>query len=161
MHLENAEILIRQLESMSFLVAESFQATSDVKFADLEGIFSEAGVSMPTQPSAPKQRAQGSQRGVSRPEMVLGPGQKERQAMILDKIRQSGNCRTSELHGVLPDLSERTLRYDLQRLVEQGKIERGGAGPASWYRLKDAPTIDGSSQTGLAVERNVSQEVSL
>jgi len=63
---------------------------------------------------------------------------KDRQSVILDKIRQSGNCRTRDLQAVFPGLSERTLRYDLQRLVEEGKIERGGGGgPASWYRLKD------------------------
>lgn len=158
-HPENAELLIRQLEGLSFLLAASFQDSQAVRGpADLSGIFAGASPAAPiadlfSKPSPVKSKA--------RPEIALGPAQKERQAMILDKIRQSGNCRTSELQAVLPDLSERTLRYDLQRLVEQGKIERGGAGPASWYRLRNATAIDGNVQTGFVAERNVSQKVSL
>jgi repressor of nif and glnA expression len=35
----------------------------------------------------------------------------------------------------LPDTSERTIRYDLQTLVEQSLVERiGNAGPLVFYR---------------------------
>ena len=62
-----------------------------------------------------------------------------RQSRMLDKIRQSGNCRIKDLQEVLPECSERTIRYDLQTLVEQGLIERrGNGGPAVYYRLKQA-----------------------
>ncbi len=63
----------------------------------------------------------------------------QRQDRILEIIRQSGNCRVKELQDKLPDISERTIRYDIQALVEQGKIERfGPGGPSTFYRLKTA-----------------------
>lgn len=61
-----------------------------------------------------------------------------RQSAILDRIRQNGNCRLKELQEILPTVSERTIRYDLQRLLEQGAVERiGNGGPATHYRVKE------------------------
>ena len=60
-----------------------------------------------------------------------------RQSAIINRIK-SGNgngCRLKDLITEFPDVSERTLRYDLQRLCEQKVIERvGNGGPASYYR---------------------------
>lgn len=62
-----------------------------------------------------------------------------RQTAILDRIRQSGNCRLKDILEMLPGTSERTLRYDLQTLLEQDLIERVGiAGPSVYYRAKQA-----------------------
>ncbi len=61
----------------------------------------------------------------------------DRPSNIVDKIRQSGYCRLSDIQAILPDVSERTIRYDLERLSSQGIIERfGGGGPATYYRIK-------------------------
>jgi hypothetical protein len=61
-----------------------------------------------------------------------------RQSAILEKMRQSGNCRLKELQELLPETSERTLRYDVQNLMEQGLVERiGGGGPATYYKAKE------------------------
>jgi hypothetical protein len=58
-----------------------------------------------------------------------------RQEAILNRIRQSGNCRLKDIQDVLPNISERTIRYDLQTLLEQNLIERiGNAGPSVFYR---------------------------
>lgn len=60
-----------------------------------------------------------------------------RQSAILQKLRQSGNCRMRDLQEILPDYSERTLRYDLQSLLEQNAIERiGSGGPSVYYRIR-------------------------
>ena len=67
---------------------------------------------------------------------------KERERIILEKIRQfgslSGNksgCRLKDILEILPNSSERTIRYDLQTLVEQGVLERvGPGGPGTFYR---------------------------
>jgi DeoR/GlpR family transcriptional regulator of sugar metabolism len=60
-------------------------------------------------------------------------------AAILDRIRQSGNCRLRDILEMLPDYSERTIRCDLQTLVEQGSMERIGAdGPSVYYRIRQA-----------------------
>jgi hypothetical protein len=58
-----------------------------------------------------------------------------RQNTILARIRQSGSCRLKDIQDVLPGISERTIRYDLQTLLEQNLIERiGNAGPSVFYR---------------------------
>jgi len=62
-----------------------------------------------------------------------------RQSAILARIRQSGNCRLKDIQDVLPNISERTIRYDLQTLVEQNLVERiGNAGPLVFYRASRA-----------------------
>ena len=69
-----------------------------------------------------------------------------RQSAILSKIRSlsgadsSGNsvgCRMKDLMAFFPDVSERTIRNDIVRLLSQGFIERVGvAGPSSFYVIK-------------------------
>jgi hypothetical protein len=61
-----------------------------------------------------------------------------RQTVIVEKIKDMGNCRLKDLMEFMPDVSERTIRYDLQKLAEMGVIERvGGGGPFSFYRIKN------------------------
>ena len=62
----------------------------------------------------------------------------ERQAAIFQKVRQSGTCRLRDIQELLPDVSERTLRYDVEYLIGHGMIERfGSGGPATYYRPKE------------------------
>ncbi len=61
-----------------------------------------------------------------------------RQSAILERIRQSGNCKLKEIQESLPGISERTIRYDLQRLTELGLVERiGSGGPGTSYKIKE------------------------
>lgn len=61
---------------------------------------------------------------------------------VIEKIRQFGNesgCQLKDIIAAFPDVSERTLRYDLQRACEQGVMERvGNGGPTSYYRIKQS-----------------------
>lgn len=60
-----------------------------------------------------------------------------RQSAILEKIKLgNGNgMRLKDLLAQFPDVSERTIRYDLQKLCDGGSIERvGNGGPATYYR---------------------------
>jgi hypothetical protein len=66
-----------------------------------------------------------------------------RQSAILERIRQNhdlpaqAGCRLKDIQEALQDVSERTVRYDLQNLLEQGLIERSGnGGPATFYRVR-------------------------
>jgi hypothetical protein len=60
-----------------------------------------------------------------------------RQSAIVDIMRQVQNCRIKDLIAAFPGISERTLRYDLQKLCETGAIERmGTGGPGTYYQLK-------------------------
>ncbi|MDO8584978.1 MAG: hypothetical protein Q7R85_02545 [bacterium] len=78
---------------------------------------------------------------------MVSVGSAIRQSAILEKIKlssggSSGNgiikgCRMKDLIAEFPDVSERTLRYDLQRLLQHGAIDRlGNGGPASYYVMK-------------------------
>jgi hypothetical protein len=69
------------------------------------------------------------------PAIILKSG--NRQIAILDRIRQSGNCKLREIQEILPDCSERTIRYDLEELIERNLVERiGSGGPAVSYRIR-------------------------
>jgi hypothetical protein len=57
-----------------------------------------------------------------------------RQSAILNRIRQSGNCRIRDLQDLFPKWSERTLRYDVEALILKKLVERIGAGSATFYR---------------------------
>lgn len=68
-----------------------------------------------------------------------GIGATIRQSAIIDKIRQTANrqAQLKDLIAAFPDASERTMRYDLQKLCNQGLIERvGNGGPGVYYILK-------------------------
>ena len=65
----------------------------------------------------------------------------DRQERIVAAIRQNPNARMRDLLAALPGVSERTIRYDLERLVTSGTIEREGVGgPATWYRVRAGVT---------------------
>lgn len=76
------------------------------------------------------------------------PSQSEiRQSAITEVIRQSGNCRMKDIIEAFPSVSERTLRYDIEKLLERGTIERmGPGGPATSYRVKGS-TLGGEVMT--------------
>ena len=63
-----------------------------------------------------------------------------RQSAILQKMRQSGDggYQLKDLLSEFPDFSERTLRYDLQKLLSHGLIDRiGSGGPGTSYVMKN------------------------
>jgi len=74
-----------------------------------------------------------------------------RQSAIFEKVgnlSMSGNvCRLKDLVASFSDVSERTLRYDLQKMCDQGLLERvGNGGPFSFYRHKDGARMLAASQ---------------
>ena len=72
-----------------------------------------------------------------------------RQSKILERIRQSGNsaetkdgCRMKDVQEWFPEVSERTLRNDLQALIERGLVDRiGQSGPATYYRAREVAVV--------------------
>ncbi len=64
-------------------------------------------------------------------------GFKERNSIIMEVLNKRSLCHTKDLVDALPNISERTVRYDIQRLVDKGIIERvGTGGPNSFFRIK-------------------------
>lgn len=71
-----------------------------------------------------------------------------RQSAILEKIRQSdgGQAQLKDILAAFPDVSERTMRYDLQKLCAQGLLERiGNGGPGGYYLLKESRGVESNS----------------
>ncbi len=60
-----------------------------------------------------------------------------RQSAIIAKLQKVENCRLNELQELFPNISERTLRYDLEYLISSGFIERIGSRRNSVYRMKN------------------------
>ncbi len=67
-----------------------------------------------------------------------------RQSAIIAKLQKVDNCRLNELQELFPNISERTLRYDLEYLISSGFIERIGSRRNSVYQLKskNSPVIE-------------------
>jgi DNA-binding transcriptional ArsR family regulator len=61
-----------------------------------------------------------------------------RKNRICEHIAALGECRLRDIADALPDISERTLRYDLQDLSERGIVEKVGySGTKTRYRIKN------------------------
>lgn len=63
-----------------------------------------------------------------------------RQSAILDKVRSAdgGQVQLKDILAAFPEVSERTMRYDLQKLCSQGLLDRtGSGGPASFYTARN------------------------
>jgi len=59
----------------------------------------------------------------------------ERKEKILETVRREGICFLRDLAAVFPGYSERTLRYDLEKLIAEKKVEKiGSSGPGTFYR---------------------------
>jgi len=59
----------------------------------------------------------------------------ERQNMIVASLKERGRLQLKDIRDILPDVTARTIRYDLKDLVDRGFINRDGKGPASFYSL--------------------------
>ncbi|MGC9968193.1 MAG: DeoR family transcriptional regulator [Minisyncoccia bacterium] len=139
-HEANKEIIISQLASMNAAIAGPEKAVNTEEVF-LDDIFSGHGELFPANHTAKRQRQPAKEiettAEVDSNEGNGGERATARQAAILEKIRQSGNCRIKDIQELFPDCSERTIRYDLQALLEQSLVERiGGGGPSVFYRVK-------------------------
>jgi len=132
----NVEVLSREIYALDVAIAERKAAvkTDEVNVAE---IFSKPEIAEPEPMSMEDLHAQ-SREQAHRPEPAIRQPANDsaiRQSSILERIRQSGTCRLKDIQDVLPNISERTIRYDLQTLLEQNLIERiGNVGPSVFYR---------------------------
>ena len=144
----NAKIIIGELKSLGFSIREKIglDALDREESPDLEGIFSkvpavvldkqEFGNAASDSANQPEEAVSGSSNSNSNGN---GLASAIRQSAILEKIRQSESRKAplKEVLAAFPEVSERTMRYDLQKLCGQGLIERvGSGGPGSYYTIK-------------------------
>ena len=150
---DHSKVINKQFSHLNTAIAEytAMRQKSDEKDADvnLDSIFRE-GIRLPSESSYFDK----SSENVSRNQLSIEDGRSinkangntasqsslARQTAIIETIRQCGNefgCRLKDVIAAFPHMSERTLRYDLQRVCEQGMVERvGNGGPFSYYRIK-------------------------
>lgn len=129
LHKPNAELLLSELMKFDSFLTEVEEINFSAK-ANLAGVFSST-------PLSEKKRIEGERDIVAVPGEVERQSAKDRQSAILAFINKFGNCRMKDFLESFSGTSERTLRYDLQGLAEQGAIERvGEGGPGTYYRAK-------------------------
>ncbi len=150
----NAETIIQELKALDAATAE-FEKSAKVPALDFDNVFSKLPVSVKNGTAQDARVMVGVEQEVPAHDyMFIGENQNGsgnggsngnhslvksamRQSAILERIRQNGNCRLKEIQDILPETSERTIRYDLQNLLEQGLIERmGSGGPATFYKAR-------------------------
>ena len=156
---ENGRLVSAELRAFHSAIVE-FEKSAKIEAADLQSIFSKpqlpVGVTAELHTSESAIRSSGAEniergtrettrdaRGVGS-ENGNGNGNGNnvvkaamRQAAILERIRQNNDSRLRDIQEWLTDVSERTIRYDLQNLIGQGLVERlGSGGPATFYRTR-------------------------
>lgn len=139
-HGESSKVIAGEVNKLNAAIADIYNAANRQLELELS-----AGLRLAAlpNPSNRQKKRQPANLSASRTEEQNGNLQavgQIRQNAILEKIRQNGDCRMKDIQDALPDSSERTIRYDLQKLIENGQIERSGAGVSTFYRV--AKTTD-------------------
>ncbi|OGZ00509.1 MAG: hypothetical protein A2946_00880 [Candidatus Liptonbacteria bacterium RIFCSPLOWO2_01_FULL_53_13] len=140
----NAEIILREIENLKELVPESHDSP-EILDPEIEAIFSmpQSGKEKKKKGNPANVRKESGNPAIDLVNSTLDEISDEirqRRDTILGEIRKSGNCRIKELQDSLQNVSERTIRYDLEVLINDGIVERIGNGPATYYRIKDLGT---------------------
>ena len=146
MSIANGDVLLREIAGMQEILIECLDKSDEV---DVSKFFSPR-IDTETDDAPAVRRRETEDRGpimipvkeaIVEKEKSANPAGSlksgNRQIVILDRIRQNGNCKLKELQEILPDCSERTIRYDLEDLIERNLVERiGSGGPAVSYRIR-------------------------
>ena len=146
MSIANGDVLLREIAGMQEILIECLDKSDEV---DVTKFFSPR-IDVETDDTPAVRRRETEDRGpimipvkeaIVEKERSANPAGSlksgNRQIVILDRIRQNGNCKLKELQEILPDCSERTIRYDLEDLIERNLVERiGSGGPAVSYRIR-------------------------
>jgi len=125
----NADVLIREIAGLKNIIQDTPipQATNAVDI-DLQKDFGSAVSTLISQLPLPiKTEAQ-----------FGGNELTARQELILTKIREIQSCKLRDLMAALPDVSERTIRNDVQALIANSLIKRvGNGGPSSYFETME------------------------
>ncbi len=136
----NSEMVIAELGKLNSAIAELSSFKGDLE-VDIESIFEPIQAADKKSNVPSDRQSQTKQSNTEKREDAEVVNNKEREVVIIEIIRQFGNCRMKDIQDGLPNLSERTLRYELKDLVLRGMVEKvGTAGPGTFYRLKTGQT---------------------
>ena len=158
----NANILVKEIDSFNSAIRQFGNAAIANSFAG-ESLNLESVFSMP--PAVIDNSVMGSRANIEKEKEIVEKayssgnnesGKEEsgnsamrqsgnsamRQELVVDKIRQLGKTNLKDLVARFPGVSERTLRYDLQRLCDREIIERvGNGGPGTMYMIRDGGEV--------------------
>jgi len=160
----NATVLVRELDGLNSAIRQSGNYPyGEEQLPNIESFFSRVPVAVEQQPQTQDRVRSDSDlsnnavnlmdfSSDAQPSKIILTGEENsesgnsainvaiRQSAIINKVKENNGCRLKDLTAEFPDVSERTLRYDLQRLCGQSVIERvGNGGPASYYRFISHP----------------------
>ncbi len=156
-HLRNAEMVIKEIGNLYSLVADFPEIPETpqkpkTEEVNLAGIFSKSipAKRIPVKNEAAVEEAEIpaiAEDKLPEIEEENAANSAMRQSAIMQKLQEIGKfperqtgCRFSELQELFPEISDRTIRYDLQSLANRGLIERIGSGKKGFYRLKNQRT---------------------
>jgi|SRR3989344_5314881 len=142
----NATILVRELDGLNTAIRQFGNPSvgSGQELPDLETIFKVKNLDMPEL----NKEEMNEEAKDAKLENNNSINTAIRQSAIINRVKQgNGNgCKLKDLIAEFPDISERTLRYDLQRLCERGIIERvGNGGPSNYYRTVERTGVTATS----------------
>lgn len=130
-HPENSTRVIAELGSLQSAL-QDVQKPEMSHAVNLDDIFS--SIARPSEGEMEREKEESDESGNGMTGIIKSG---MRQSAILERIRQTGNCKLRDIQEILPECSERTIRYDLQSLLSQNLIERiGNGGPAVYYRIR-------------------------
>lgn len=145
MNPNNTTIVLRELENLKNAIRQ-YQESRDVReMPSFEGLFSKLTIAAPvkqSRPSVPSQKPativkqQVRAQVAGNPAIENGNAAIVRQDEILAKIKTANGSRLQlkDIIAAFPNISERTLRYDLVKLCQIGKLKReGSGGPSNLY----------------------------
>lgn len=143
----NTAIVLRELENLKNGIIQCQESKDVIEMPSVEGLFSKMSISAPAKvirpQSIPSQKSQVVVSNVQVKPAILNQSIQEssgaaiiRQDTILATIKLANGAKLQlkDLIAAFPDISERTLRYDLVKLCQIGKLRReGSGGPSNYY----------------------------
>lgn len=152
MNQNNTAIVLRELENLKNGISQ-YRETREVReMPSMEGLFSKLTIAAPAKSAKPQvvvsQKPAMSVSSVQvKPVSVSAPISENNGAAIIRqnsilatiKLASGKKLQLKDLIAAFPDISERTLRYDLVKLCQVGKLRREGTGgPSNFYVATDA-----------------------
>ena len=140
-HKEDAHVILAALEQVSVNAKKTLEETSRPSIAAFSDLIhtttkspaKERKETVAVQP-AKKERVRASKPTSSLRREVTNLTASKRRKTIVAAINDRPGIGMKNIQEVLPEVSERTLRYDLQQLIKNGAVVREGVGgPATRY----------------------------
>lgn len=141
----NAQSLLHELSAMQSAIRQKYIADESPHFADESAIGNVISAESAKE-SAISENVEDASEVEPSDDGMVSIASTIRQSAILGKVREMtsrnessfvSGCRMKDLLSAFPQVSERTLRYDLQSLLGRGAIERlGSGGSNSFYVIK-------------------------